>query len=266
METNKILSADILDILFEGKNKDYGAYELRKTDNRRIITALCFTALAIIIILCSFVKSENNESKKSQIVEFTDPKSITNDPKILPKKLIIPAQPKIKTAAFPPPIIVIDKLVIDPPVENNKFDDAKISLKTTDGNIGDGISAPVEIKQSNVIEAPHKLVKTEDSIVTFVEIEARFSGSWTNYVKKEIEKHLDELTDAGESGTCMVKFIVYKDGTVSNVEATTMKGSKLAEISINAIRKGSKWIPAMRNGQYVNAYRLQPVTLHLDDQ
>lgn len=39
MEANKILSADILDLIFEDRNKDYGAYELRKTYNRRITRA-----------------------------------------------------------------------------------------------------------------------------------------------------------------------------------------------------------------------------------
>ena len=36
MEINKILTADILDIIFDGRNKEYGAYELRKTYNKRI--------------------------------------------------------------------------------------------------------------------------------------------------------------------------------------------------------------------------------------
>ena len=40
MDINKILTADILDIIFEGRNKEYGAYELRKTYNKRIITAI----------------------------------------------------------------------------------------------------------------------------------------------------------------------------------------------------------------------------------
>jgi len=59
----------------------------------------------------------------------------------------------------------------------------------------------------------------------------------------------------------MIKFIVDKTGKVSQVEATTMKGTKLAEIATNAIRKGPNWIPAQQNGSYVNAYRFQPVTL-----
>src|ERR1700712_2063363 len=44
MEANKILQADLLDIIFEGKNKDYGAYELRKRYNKRITLALAITA------------------------------------------------------------------------------------------------------------------------------------------------------------------------------------------------------------------------------
>jgi len=44
MEPNKILQSDVLDLLFEGRNKDYGAYELRKKYNKRIMLALIITA------------------------------------------------------------------------------------------------------------------------------------------------------------------------------------------------------------------------------
>ena len=58
MEANKILSADILDIIFDGKNKDYGAYELRKTYNRRITRALVITgSVALLALLASVLSS-----------------------------------------------------------------------------------------------------------------------------------------------------------------------------------------------------------------
>ncbi len=50
MDVNKILNADILDIIFEGKNKDYGAYELRKTYNKRFVTAIVGTAILIVLL------------------------------------------------------------------------------------------------------------------------------------------------------------------------------------------------------------------------
>ena len=158
----------------------------------------------------------------------------------------------------------MDKLVIEPPVENDKLVDVRIDTKTVEGKIDDGLT-PVEIKGSNVIEAPVKKESKEDGILTVVEIDARFKGDWGAYVKKEIEKNLDELTEANESGTCIVRFVVSKDGTVSNVEALTMKGTKLAEVAVNAIRKGPKWMPAIQNGSQVNAYRQQPITFTIND-
>ncbi|RYZ19664.1 MAG: energy transducer TonB, partial [Chitinophagaceae bacterium] len=51
MEPNKILNADFLDILFEGKNKSYGAYNLRKTYNTRLKKALIATFAALLLLL-----------------------------------------------------------------------------------------------------------------------------------------------------------------------------------------------------------------------
>ena len=59
MEVNKILSADILDLVFEGRNKDYGAYELRKSYNKRITKALVITAaVALLALLGSFLANQ----------------------------------------------------------------------------------------------------------------------------------------------------------------------------------------------------------------
>jgi len=51
------------------------------------------------------------------------------------------------------------------------------------------------------------------------------------------------------------------NGSVSYLEATTMKATQLSDIAVNAIRTGPKWIPANQNGQTVASYRLQPVSL-----
>lgn len=104
---------------------------------------------------------------------------------------------------------------------------------------------------------------SRDPIFTDVEKEAQFPGgpnAWQQYITKVFAENLDKFTEE-DYGTCIVKFIVSKDGTVSNVEPQTMKGTHLASIVTDAIRKGPKWIPAQQNGHYVNAFRLQPVKL-----
>lgn len=109
---------------------------------------------------------------------------------------------------------------------------------------------------------PPRVVK-DDKIFVKVEKEASFPGgqeSWQKYIKRAIEKSLNEFTEK-DFGTCIVRFVVDKNGNVSDVEATTMKESMLAKIAVDAIRKGPKWIPATNGGEKVSAYRLQPVTL-----
>jgi protein TonB len=94
-------------------------------------------------------------------------------------------------------------------------------------------------------------------------VEAKFpggDGAWQKYIQKAIQRELDEFTES-DYGTCTIRFMVDASGNVSKVEATTMQGTKLAEIAVNTIKKGPKWIPAMQNGRYVTAYRVQPVTL-----
>ena len=273
METNKILSADILDILFEGKNKEYGAYELRKSYNKRITLALIITASLALLIFVGSVIAKNIEDDSTTDLVVKDlsleeaPKEEKPPPPLPPPPKLPP--PPIQTIQFTPPKIVKDEEVVKPPVENEKLEEAKVDVKTVEGVKDVGIVAPPVEEKSQVVEAPKVVAEAEDHVFTKVEIEAKFPGGdagWARYVKKAIEANIDELTEAGESGTCRVRFIVSKDGTVSNVEATTMKGTKLAEISVNAIRKGPPWKPAQQNGRQVNAYREQPVTFTIQDQ
>ena len=71
MEVNKILSADILDIIFEGRNKEYGAYELRKTYNKRLTYALLGTAgfLLLMFLIYFLANTISANSKKEMIVQ-----------------------------------------------------------------------------------------------------------------------------------------------------------------------------------------------------
>jgi len=176
----------------------------------------------------------------------------------------LPPPPPIATIAFTPPKVVKDEEVIKPPPEVKQIEEAKVDVKTVEGVKDLGIVAPpTEDKGTQVVAAPVEKKEDEDKVFTKVEIEASFPGgpsAWTRYVQRAIEANQDEFTES-DYGTCVVKFIVDKSGKVSDVEATTMKGSKLAEVATNAIRKGPNWTPAQQNGRQVNAYRLQPVTL-----
>ena len=273
MDANKILSADFLDILFDGKNKDYGAYELRKNYTKRLTTALLITAgvallIFIAVIVGRTVASNSANKVKVQDVTLSEVKQ-EEQQKIEPPPPPPPKQepPKIEITKFTPPKIV----------EDEKFEEKnEVKEQEEITNVGkidqEGIKDPevvnppkVEV-ETKVVEAPKE---DENQVFTKVEVEAAFPGGeskWIQYVTREIERRIDELTEDGQAGTCVVQFIVDKEGNVSNVEATTMKSSKLAEIAVNAIKKGPKWIPAIQNGRQVKAFRRQPVTFRLPDE
>jgi len=103
-----------------------------------------------------------------------------------------------------------------------------------------------------------------DSVYSREEIEASFPGgtaAWTRYIVSSLQKYADEVYKDNVFGTCIVKFIINKEGKVSEVEANTMKNTKLAEVALRIIKNSPKWKPASQYGRNVNAYRLQPVTL-----
>ena len=67
MEANQILKSDILDIIFEGKNKEYGAYDLRKTYNKRITIAMIATILTVIFFLVASALANKFRPKDNAI-------------------------------------------------------------------------------------------------------------------------------------------------------------------------------------------------------
>ena len=71
MDTNKILSADLLDLVFDNRNKDYGAYELRKTYQSRITKALVFTGLFVVITFTGVVMANKLKPKEKDHVYYS---------------------------------------------------------------------------------------------------------------------------------------------------------------------------------------------------
>jgi hypothetical protein len=107
-----------------------------------------------------------------------------------------------------------------------------------------------------------------DRIFTKVENEAQFPGgqpAWIKYIQAVIQQNADLLIKDKNQGTCLVEFIVDVNGNVSDVKATTMEKTKLAQVGIQAIKEGPKWKPAIQNGHLVTSYKKQAITFKLID-
>ena len=269
MEANKILSSDILDLIFEHKNKAYGAYELRKTYNRRITIALVITAaLLLFIFLASFVANSIEGPKEAKldvkevVLENIQEEEQRVEPPPPPPPKVEP--PKVEMTKFTPPKIVEDEEVKkeDIPPEVEKLEDTKIDVISQEGIKDEGLAAPVIDEGKQVVEAPK--VEDENKIFEKVEVEASFPGGdagWRRFLERNVNGQVASDNGAPEgSYTVVIQFIVDKAGNISDVKSLTKHGYGMEEEAVRAIKRGPKWVPAIQNGRNVNAYRKQPIT------
>ena len=272
MEANKILSADVLDLIFEDRNKEYGAYNLRKTYNKRITRALIITASVAALaiggsLLASNLKGKDNKKVKIQEMTLTEVKQ--EEKKIIPPPPPPPPKvepPKVEMKQFTPPIIKKDEEVEKPPPPQEELKEAKIDVVNQEGIKDENIATPVVIDEGKQI-VEEKPVEDENKIFDKVEIEAKFPGGdakWRQYLERNCNAQV--ATDAGApegTYTTVVQFVVDKEGKISDVKAMTNHGYGMEQEAIRTIQKGPNWTPAVQNGRAVKAYRKQPITFQV---
>ncbi|ULQ50771.1 energy transducer TonB [Flavihumibacter fluvii] len=274
MDVNKILSADVLDILFDGRNKDYGAYDLRKTYNKRLTYALVGAAAILLLILLGSVLAnqlgKKNDGKEMivQDVQLEEVKQEQKNEPPPPPPPPKPEPPKVEMAKFTPPKIVKDEEVKEDekPPEQEKLEDTKIGTVNQEGLKDEGIVAPPASDDGKgVVEAPKKVEEDWDKTFTKVEIESDYPGgasAWQRYLNKSL-RYPQEAIDNEIQGTIVVQFIVDKEGNVSDVEAIS-GANELREEAVRVIKKSGKWTPAVQNGRQVKSYKKQPITFRLE--
>ncbi len=269
METNKILKADILDILFENRNKTYGAYDLRKNYNNRLKLALGSTlAVCLVFFFGSLLANNLNSNAKKFVAE-----DVKLDKYKEPEKPVIPETPpppkqseppKVKMEVLTPPQIVQDDEVKDPPPTQDELDKAIIGPVKQDGTEYDGTvkAPPVEKESVAIIEAPKEDKEDYDGEFRSVQIEAEFIGgrpAWKRYLESNLN-YPEAASENGTTGTVKVEMVVDKDGNITEVKALNDPGDGLAEEAERVIRKGPKWRPAEQNGRKVTYRFTQIIT------
>ena len=271
METNKILNADVLDIIFEGKNKAYGAYQLRKSYKKTLSRALVITGGTLLLALGGTVLANvingNDHNRRLNTLETTMAQLNTEDPAPPPPPPPPPPpveQPKLdfKQIRFTPPVIVRDEDVKPDEVIRDIEPDAAISNKDVDSkNTNPVVQAPVDETDTRVVEI--KKPDDENTIFTSVQIEAGFPGgvdAWLSYLRNNLNGDLpvENGATAGKY-TVVVKFVVSLDGSVSDVKCENDPGFGMCDEAVRVIKKTKNWTPAIQNGKHVNAYCRQPV-------
>lgn len=276
MEANKILQSDLLDLVFEGRNKDYGAYELRKKYNRRIVLALGITAaIAAAAIIATIIAKEINKNRDNKVnvsevvLQNVTQKQDQAPPPPPPPPPKTPPPPKVEMTKFTPPVIKKDEEVKQeeiPPVE--KLEDTKIDVVNQEGIKDQNIATPPPVDEGKkVVEEPKV---DENQIFTKVEIEASVDQKqWIRHLQTNLQRYIEDAASAGmEPGTytVQVKFLVERDGSIADVQALNDPGFGLGKGAVDVVKKGPKWNPGIQNGKQVRSYHTQPITFVIQEQ
>ncbi|MGZ3851889.1 MAG: energy transducer TonB [Flavisolibacter sp.] len=260
MTSNEILKADVLDILFDNRNKLYGAYVLRKTYNNRLFMALGISLSSILLffLLARMYRSPHSiidpVSKDEIVVDHVIPPDIKKADPVIPKRL---TPPQVRTEKLSTINIKNDKLVNTTIPDQNSLSISEISNFKSDGVIAGDIAVlktpevPVQIKDD-----PRPVPNTN-----VVQKEPEFPGgeqAWLNFLQKNLVAP-GEL-EPGEKKMVAIKFQVSPEGTVTNFEVVQSAGRSFDNEVIRVLRKMPRWKPAIQNGQPVARAFTQPVT------
>lgn len=270
------------DIVFEGKNKEFGAYEMRcgyvKRHNRAMIIVIIALAIILTFLILYmkgvFATPEEAETVATVDVELTnmDVEDVQEEEDVMEQIDIPEPEPEIQqieedvkqqllTEAVIVDVVDEDKKMQDQ--EKIKEDDSKISIKNVAEGAEDFTSQDQMKKDVIVVEEP---VKVEpEKIFDAVEQMPTFPGgdaALYKFIGDNIV-YPAQAAEEGVSGRVTIRFVVERDGTVSQVTVARGKHPALDKEAKRVVSKLPKFIPGKQNGQTVRVFYTLPINFKL---
>jgi protein TonB len=264
MDISKILKSDYLDILFEGRNKTYGGYELRKSYPRRVRNASAILlGVMLLLVVTQIIAGKLDKSKKPVIsvkeVTLAEPPPIDKTKPPPPPPPPAPPPPVKPTVKFTPPVIKKDEEVKEedkptPPPDEK----VAVGLETKAGD-PNGIDPGISDKGNGPVEAP-----APPQIFKFVEQMPAFEGDLNSYLSSHL-RYPDDARESGTEGRSVIQFVVNEDGAITGVEVVRSSGSSSLDAEAKRVVSGMPhWKPGKQQGKAVKVYFTLPVTFKLD--
>ena len=271
-----------VDMVFAGKNKEYGAYQLRKGTSGRNIKSLLILVIAAALVggfLAWKVIEQKQAEEQQAYMEAMELAKLQEQAKKEEKKKPEKVQPKIEakkeipvareTQKFTAPVIKKDELVKE---ENqvkqmDKLDD-KVAVGSEDK---EGVKdRTVEAVRSEIAVAappPPPAPKPEVATKVFDVVEEMPSfpggqGALMQYLASNI-KYPVVAQENGVQGRVIVSFVVERDGPISDVKVARSVDPSLDREAQRVVKSMPKWKPGKQNGSAVRVKYTVPVVFRL---
>lgn len=270
-----LISNEWADIVFQGRNKVYGAYQLRRgTSKRNIVSMIFVAAVAAVAYLGLAAYNSYQEAQKAKFEAEMEASLLEakKEAKVekkteTPKVEQVQKVEKVKSSiAFTPPVIKKDSEV--KPEEEMKTQDELKETKTAIGAFdvkGNDEAGGTVLKAVEEIAAPEppKQEEEQNKIFEVVEQQPQFPGGSVNGWLADHIKYPVVAAENGISGRVVVQFVVERDGSVSQVRVVRGVDPSLDKEAQRVISSMPKWIPGKQNGQAVRSRFTVPVTFRL---
>lgn len=265
MNKELLLKCDVIDILFEHKNKAYGAYELRKRYNARVGKALLFMmGTATVFSIFAFLPGKKTVLNKpdpyiTKIYRIAEP--------VEPKKKTEKPVKKVDAASKPSNQFLSNIAIVrtkDPKDSiRNLVDTMAIAgtSKPGDTNGGPVIVVPVGSGTSDPVETkPVTLAVVKTGPVDNPDVMPVFPGGM-DALHKFMERNLRNPQDLeeGEVKAVQVRFVVGIDGKLRSFEAEGQPDKVFYQEVVRVLKKMPEWVPGRAKGENVSVYYSMPV-------
>ena len=271
-----LISSDWVDLVFEGRNKAYGAYRLRKSTTKRNILAMVAVVILLIVAFIiltvkNFVDEQRAKVAMTQVAELANYKQPEKKAEVKQKKVEVEPErvvERVKSSIkFTAPVIKKDEEV--KPDEELKTQDELMSTKTAIGTFdvkGNDDANGEILKAKEVIAEPEPPKHEEENkVFDIVEQQPLFPGGPAALMKylSENTKYPVVAQENGVQGRVTVQFVVEKDGSISDVHVLRGVDPSLDKEAVRVVKSMPRWTPGKQNGITVRVNYRVPVLFRL---
>lgn len=268
-----IFKKEWLDVVFAGRNKAYGAYQLRQTADTDTTKALFIGGILFLIavgspMIINLIDSGSNDDAVRTIeteVVLSEPPPVDEEA-VIPPPIVEPPPPRVDQVRMPPPVVVEAAQVRDeepPTVEELKKADPGPKTIAGDPTANIRIDLPVA-------EGPKDQEVTEDVNHVFQSVEVPPSPQggleeFYKYVGRNYN-YPAQAQEQGVSGRVLLQFVVERDGSLTDIKVLRDLKYGTGEEAVRMLKKAPKWKPGIQNGRPVRVQFTLPIQLNLAAQ
>lgn len=265
-----LMDQNWIDVVFNDRNKAYGAYELRRDNGKNTRTALligvavfvlAISANTIINMIGGFIPKAKEKVKITNVVLSPPPPDLKKPPPPPPPE---PPKPRVDQVKFPPPVVKPDIEVKEKPPTVKELEVADPGQKNLKGdkNAEVSIAEPVGTSDVKVTEAD------PNQIFTSVEQVPEFPGglaAFGKYLNKNI-KYPAVARENNTQGRVIVSFVCERDGSLTDIKVVRGIGDGCDEEAVRVIKASPHWKPGIQNGRPVRVAYSVPISFTLGEE